>query len=295
MGTTNGRQDERGVCAIVVTYNRCELLGRCLDHLENQSRPPDSILVVDNASTDGTADMLAARDGVEVLRLDRNLGGAGGFERGLRTAHPRGFEWLWLLDDDTLVDEGCLEALLAGAQRAPERASVLTSVVRWRDGSLHPMNSPWLRVTPRGRYALAAGAGVAPIRAATFVSTMVRHDAVDRHGWPPGHYFVWLDDIEYTARILASEQGYLVPESVAVHWTPRPYNTVTDARERFFFKVRNQLWLLRGRSFRGVERFEYGRALVTGIATYLRRSPSKRLAFFTVARGLRAGLGREPV
>jgi GT2 family glycosyltransferase len=282
------------VCAVVVTYNRLELLKRCLDHLQHQSRPPEAILVVDNASTDGTAEMLAARSDVKTMRLDSNLGGAGGFERGLAAAHADGYEWLWLLDDDTLVEERCLETLLAGVRRAPRRPSVMTSAVRWRDSSLHPMNRPWLRIAPRGQYAQAAAAGLAPIRAATFVSTMVRRDAVDRHGLPPGHYFVWLDDIQYTARVLHDEAGYLVPESTAFHWTPKAYNTVTDTRDRFHLKVRNQLWLLRGSSFTGLDRARYARSGARAVATYLARSPDKGRALRTVIKGFREGLGREP-
>jgi GT2 family glycosyltransferase len=282
------------VCAVVVTYNRVELLTRCLEHLTRGSRPPEAILVVDNASSDGTAEMLAGRDDVQVLRLDSNLGGAGGFERGIAAAHAGGHDWIWLLDDDTLVEEHCLEALLAGIARAPRPPSVMTSVVRWRDSSLHPMNRPWLRITPRGGYAAAAATGLAPIRAATFVSTMVHRDAVARHGLPPGHYFVWLDDIQYTARVLRDEDGYIVPESVALHWTPRAYDTVSDTRERFYLKVRNQIWVLRGPSFRGFERVRYAQAGLRGIATYLRRSPDTGRALRTVLKGLRDGLGPEP-
>jgi rhamnopyranosyl-N-acetylglucosaminyl-diphospho-decaprenol beta-1,3/1,4-galactofuranosyltransferase len=283
-----------GVCAVVVTYNRRDLLVECLDHLERQSRPPERILVVNNASTDGTAELLDARDGVDVMHLPENLGGAGGFERGLERAHADGHEWMWLLDDDTFADERCLETLLDGVSRAPRRPSVMTSVVRWRDSSLHPMNRPWLRLVPRGRFAEAVAAGLAPIRAATFVSTMVHRDAVARHGLPPGHYFVWLDDIQYTARILRDGDGYIVPESTAFHWTPRAYDTVTDSRDRFYLKVRNQMWLLRGPSFRGLERVGYAQSLASGIGTYVRRSDERPRAVATVLRGLRDGLRREP-
>jgi rhamnopyranosyl-N-acetylglucosaminyl-diphospho-decaprenol beta-1,3/1,4-galactofuranosyltransferase len=279
---------------VVVTYNRRDLLDRCLDHLERQSRPPENILVVDNASTDGTAELLATREGVEVLRLPENAGGAGGFERGIERASAAGYEWIWVLDDDTFADERCLETLLAGVERAPRRPSVMTSVVRWRDGSLHPMNRPWLRLVPRGPYAEAVAAGLAPIRAATFVSTMVHRDAVARHGLPPGHYFVWLDDIQYTARILREGDGYIVPESTAVHWTPKAYDTVTDTRDRFYLKVRNQLWLLRGPSFGGLEWVGYARAWVRGIGTYLRKSDDRARALVTVLKGIRDGLRREP-
>jgi GT2 family glycosyltransferase len=283
-----------GVCAVVVTYNRRDLLVQCLEHLERQSRPPDRILVVDNASSDGTAELLDAREGVDVMHLPENLGGAGGFERGLERAHAEGHEWMWLLDDDTLAEEHCLETLLDGVARAPRRPSVMTSVVRWRDSSLHPMNRPWLRLVPRGRFAEAVAAGLAPIRAATFVSTMIHRDAVARHGLPPGHYFVWLDDIQYTARILRDGDGYIVPESTAFHWTPEAYDTVTDSRDRFYLKVRNQMWLLRGPSFGGLERVGYAQALANGIGTYVRRSDHRPAAVATVLRGLRDGLRREP-
>ena len=294
MSASAGHDDARGVCAVVVTYNRRDLLARCLDHLERQSRPADGILVVDNASSDGTAEFLDGRQGIDVMRLDDNLGGAGGFERGIERAHGDGYEWLWLLDDDTLADERCLEELLAGVARAPRRPSVMTSVVRWRDSSLHPMNRPWLRVVPRGRFAESVAAGLAPIRAATFVSTMVSRDAVERHGLPPGHYFVWLDDIQYTSRILREGDGYIVPESTAVHWTPKAYDTVTDSRDRFYLKVRNQLWLLRGPSFRGLEWIGYARSLASGIAAYVRGSADKPRAVAVVLKGLRDGLRREP-
>ena len=282
------------VCAIVVTYNREELLSRCLDHLRAQTRAPDAIMVVDNASTDGTPDLLARQDDIEVLRLPVNGGGAGGFSSGLQRAYAAGYEWMWLLDDDTFAGETALEHLIEGLARAPERPSVMTSAVRWRDGSLHPMNRPWLRISPRGEFAEAADNGLVRIRAATFVSTMVRRDAVAEHGLPPGHYFVWLDDIAFTAKVLREGNGYLAPASEVVHWTPRAYDTVTDTRERFYFKVRNQLWLLRGSSFKGLERALYARAWLRAIVTYMRHSPSRRRALTTVARGVRDGLGPEP-
>jgi rhamnopyranosyl-N-acetylglucosaminyl-diphospho-decaprenol beta-1,3/1,4-galactofuranosyltransferase len=287
-------QSTTAVCAVVVTYNRFELLARCLDHLQQQSRPPEAILVVDNASTDGTNELLAREDGIEVSRLPENLGGAGGFSHGVREAYDAGYDWLWLLDDDTLVERDCLRALLDGAGRAPSTPSVMTSVVRWRDSSLHPMNRPWVRTSGRVEFAEAAAARLAPIRAATFVSTMVHREAVRRHGLPPAHYFIWLDDIEYTARVLREGHGYIAPDSVALHWTPRPYDTVTDQRERFYFKVRNQLWLLRGPSFRGRERLGYARSWLRAIATYLARSEDRGQALRTVLRGLRDGFAKEP-
>ena len=91
------------VCAVVVTRDRRDLLRRCLLALQQERRPPDGILVVDNASSDGSPEMV--RDEfpeAELLRLEENVGGAGGFHRGVARAYASGYDWLWLLDDDTL-------------------------------------------------------------------------------------------------------------------------------------------------------------------------------------------------
>lgn len=283
------------VCALVLTCNRAEMLAACLERLEAQTRRADHILVVDNGSTDETASVLAGHDDIEVLRLESNIGGPGGFAHGLRAGYERGFDWIWLLDDDAFPEPGSLEALVAGIDRAPRPPDLMTSVVRWKDGSIHPMNRPWLRINRRGDTAQAAGAGLLPVRAATSVSTMVSREALRRHGLPPTHYEIWIDDIEWTGRILREGTGYMVPESVTVHSTPTPHNSINDAGERFYFKARNQLWLLRaGRSFRGVERLLYGVRYVRSIYRYVHQSPSRREALATVARGVRDGLRPEP-
>jgi rhamnopyranosyl-N-acetylglucosaminyl-diphospho-decaprenol beta-1,3/1,4-galactofuranosyltransferase len=278
----------------VVTCNRRELLEQCLDRLEGQSRPPGGVVVVDNGSTDGTAELLAARSGVQVLSQEENIGCTPGFVCGMKAAFAQGYEWLWLLDDDTLPDEHCLEALLDGAARAPSAPSVVASVVQWRDSNLHPMNRPWLRWDRRAELAEAAAAGLLPIRASTWVSTMFHRDAVARHGYPLEHYYVWIDDIEYSARVLRDEAGYVVPQSVVYHWTAKANSTVSDARGRFYYKVRNQLWLLRGDSFAGLERLTYGGALARDCASFVRGSSSRTEAARTVLKGLRDGMGPEP-
>ena len=283
------------VCAVVLTCNRVAMLERCLDHLEAQTRRPDHVLVVDNGSSDGTEELLAGRGEVEVLRLPENVGGAGGYARGLRAALELDLDWNWMLDDDAFPEPECLEALIAGIERAPRHPDLMTSAVRWSDSTLHPMNRPWLRVNRRAEFAEAAASGLALVRAATSVSTLVSRDSLTRHGFPPAHYGVWIDDIEWTARILREGTGYLVPESVTVHATAKPHDSVVGSGDRFYFKVRNQLWLLRaGRSFRGVERLSYGRSLLSAIGKYLSSSDDKAKALLTVGRGVRDGLRREP-
>jgi rhamnopyranosyl-N-acetylglucosaminyl-diphospho-decaprenol beta-1,3/1,4-galactofuranosyltransferase len=280
------------VCAIIVTYNRREMLGRCLTALAAQEHPASATLVVDNASTDGTADLV--RDefpDVDLLALRRNVGGAGGFEQGLSWAHERGFEWLWLMDDDTLTLPGTLGALLAGADRAPgPRPLIVCSDVRWKDERLHPMNVPQPRWRDRGHLAEAAGRGLLAVRYATFVSLAVHRDAVDRYGLPLAHYFIWGDDVEFTARVLRRERGYLVPESRVYHWTPEPHHGAGLDSDRFYYHARNSLHLLRGSSFSAVERLDYGRYYLRSIWRFLLANRRDRRRLGILVRGIRDGL-----
>src|SRR4051812_7826339 len=101
------------ICAVVVTHDRRDVLRECLGALARQTLAPDAVHVVDNASTDGTAPMLAEEfPAVTVRRLETNEGGAGGFHEGIRDALERGFDWLWLMDDDTVPAPDALERLL---------------------------------------------------------------------------------------------------------------------------------------------------------------------------------------
>ena len=219
------------VSAVVVTHNRAHYLEKCIPLLEAQTRPVDQILVVDNASTDATAEVLAGfGDRVSVLTLEENVGGAGGFYRGMREAYERGFDWLWLMDDDTAPTETALERLLeANASANGRPPAIVASKVLWRDGSLHPMNRPWAKVTDRGGVLAAAERNLMAMRAASFVSCLVHRRAIDAYGYPEPGYFIWNDDLEYTARVLRHETGYWVPSSVVYHDTPTPHTTMTDS------------------------------------------------------------------
>lgn len=293
-GRPAARQER--VCAVVVTFNRQELLRRCLTALEEQRRPLDELLVVDNASTDGTSSMVAEEfPRAELLTLAENEGGAGGFHRGLAWAHARGHDWFWLMDDDTFAEPDSLEALLAGGQRAPggHPPLVLASRVLWKDERLHPMNMPTARWRWRGRLAEGVGHGLLLLRNATFVSVAVRREAIDRFGLPLSHYFLWSDDVEFTSRILRDEPGYLVPESRVYHWTREPHTAVSASGDRFYYHVRNVLLLLRGTSLEWVERLDFGRYYVRTLREYVRTRRPRRAALALVARGLRDGLRGE--
>jgi rhamnopyranosyl-N-acetylglucosaminyl-diphospho-decaprenol beta-1,3/1,4-galactofuranosyltransferase len=279
------------VCAIVVTHNRRELLRECLAALGAQKRPPDRVLVVDNASSDGTRAMLEQehRD-VDVLALPTNEGGAGGFHEGLKRAHADGADWMWLMDDDTIPSADALAELLAAPGRLDEPPTFLASKVVWRDGRIHPMNGLWPERTRVERAIDGAERGLMPLRSATFVSLLVHRGAIDRHGLPFKHFFLWSDDIEYTSRaVLSGDGAYLVPTSVALHKTETAHTAASAPPDRFYYHVRNTLFIARGPGRNARDRLVRVWILVSTTRSYLLGNPS-RAAAAAVMRGLRDGL-----
>ncbi len=287
-------REGRSVCAVIVTHNRCQLLQQCLQAVLAQSRAPERVLVVDTASTDGTAEMLRSLPAVDVLRLDENVGGAGGFAAGMQDAFAGGYEWLWLMDDDTIAEPSALLALLEPLDRldglpAPD---ILASRVLWTDGRLHPKNYPAPRFEQSSNdvFVEAVGRGLLSIRLASFVSILVHRDAISRCGLPDARYFMWGDDGEYTARLLRTGTGYTVPASIVHHHTARPESVHHDRTGRYFYEVRNKCLQIRSGSFTPREKVGLAIATMMGVGIHLRYNRFSRQSVSTVVRGFIEGL-----
>ncbi|GGT73810.1 glycosyltransferase [Actinomadura citrea] len=300
----NGGPRGRGgpsVTAVVVTYNRRDLLDEALTALGAQTRPPDRIIVVDNASADGTAAMVAERfPGADLLALPRNIGGAGGFGAGMARGMGGGADLLWLLDDDTVPEPEALQALLDARRKAAAGEdgppALVASRVVWTDGRDHPMNTP--RPKPRATAAesrLARAAGCVPIRSASFVSALVDATAVRERGLPVADYFLWNDDFEFTTRLLRGRRGLLCPGSVVVHKTREFGGTDADPGDRFFYEVRNKIWLFTGsRGLAPPERALYAGSTARRWARTFAGSSDRAVLRRALVRGVRDGLFTRP-
>lgn len=300
-GRGDGKRGRPHVAAVVVTHNRRELLGEALTALGAQTRVPDRVVVIDNASADGTAEMVSGRfPGADLLTLPRNVGGAGGFSAGIALALAGGADLLWLLDDDTVPGPRALEALLSAMERATTAEdgapTLAASRVVWTDGRDHPMNTP--RPKPRATAAetrIARAAGCTPIRSASFVSVLVDAAAVRERGLPVADYFLWNDDFEFTTRLLRGRRGLLCPDSVAVHKTREFGGTDTDPGDRFFYEVRNKIWLFtRSPGLGPAERVLYAGSTLRRWARTFAASPDRAALCRAMARGIGKGLSGRP-
>lgn len=215
--------EERGpetVAVVVVTFNRADLLARMLRGLAALDRQPDVVIVVDNASTDHTRLVLetAPNRDLVAIHLTENLGGAGGFHRGVGAAYEQGFDRIWLMDDDVVPAPDCLTVLLAQVGR--EVGACLMAVREDTNGRLvekaatvFDLRNP-LAIKPktamvetayRTREAMPERVELQNV---AFEGFMVRRDVIDAIGLPDPTYFIFYDDVDFAMR--ARRAGYRI-------------------------------------------------------------------------------------
>ena len=234
------------IAAVVVTYNRSALLDACLKALVGQERPPDEILVIDNASTDNTQEMLEQKyEGViTYVRLAENQGGAGGFYEGIRLAYEKGHDWIWVMDDDVDPTVNALKAMVESSAYPDPAVGLLAPLV------LDPMpgngdqksreTTGIMAASPSGSGLLPVASGhykrfnaimgfqlpvtqeslsslLIPVEAAGFLGVMIQRRAIDAVGLPLKELFLYWDDTEFIYRISRRFKVFLVPASRILH------------------------------------------------------------------------------
>lgn len=211
---SSARPDPR-IVAVVVTYNRRDLLNRLVKELRQEARLAE-IIVVDNASTDGSADDMRDLDGVHLVELATNTGGAGGFHTGMVTALDRGADLVWLMDDDGVPEPGCLDLLLeregydfwGPAVLAEEDPSRLTFPIRLpgRASVVHEMAD----------VEAAAVDGVIEGIVIPFNGVLATRELIEKIGPVREEFFIWGDDHEF--RLRAERAGARIATVVGAHF-----------------------------------------------------------------------------
>ncbi len=251
------------VCAVVVTYNRKNLLLECLDAIRKQTRPVQGIYLIDNASTDGTPETLLENGYIQELppkelrepwekkfevknltdgepiklhyvRMQENTGGAGGFYEGVKRGYEKGYDWLWLMDDDCLPLENCLEKQLPSDLYTITGPVVLnyekTQRV-WNNNynNLYKLfkilNIPYFTIPFKrvwnnnynNLYKLFKILNI-PYFTIPFNGFLISKKAVEKIGLPRMDFFIYCDDVEYSFR--ATKNGInlcIIDEAVLLH------------------------------------------------------------------------------
>jgi GT2 family glycosyltransferase len=224
------------VIAVVVTYNRLNLLKECITALKNQTHSPDEILVINNGCTDDTSQWLQTQHDLLVISQE-NVGSGGGFESGIQWAYKNGYSWIWCMDDDGYPKKDALEKILAPEldRLCLRNCAVLNKEDKksfvWKTKNYATINDVDCE--------LIEGIGH------PFNGTMIHRNIVERVGLPKRKLFLWGDETEYYYRITRKNNIPVCTIAGSIHYHPATafsYKKDWDYRNawKMYFYIRNR-------------------------------------------------------
>jgi len=244
--------ESKKVATIVVTFNRLTLLQEEIESLRSQTFASHQIIVINNGSTDGTLDWLKQQKDIITI-TQGNLGGAGGFNTGMRYAAENGYEYCWVMDDDVMCSPDALEKLV-DAYSLYSNAGYICSKVVSIDGE--PMNVPILDMrkgaTDYTYWCNESANGLLRIQKCTFVSVLFHVSKIQELGLPYKEYFIWGDDWEYTERLSRRYIAYFCLNSVVVH-KRAVQQRINIKSETNAFRLNNYIRLYRNVSYTSIK------------------------------------------
>lgn len=233
------------ITAVIVTYNRKELLSQNIEMLLKQTMTVDSIIIVDNCSSDGTYEYLKncgwTTEPFLYLKTETNIGGAGGFYTGVKAAYEAGADWIVLMDDDgRMADEHTMEILYRAARKLydenrGERKLFVNALVQ--KGELLSFKIDHMYTVVEAM--MAAKNGLIEGAANPFNGTLISRELVSDIGYPKKEFFIKGDEVDYKQRALdAGAYVGTVTEAKYIH--PRPETvekTVLGVKVPFFVEA----------------------------------------------------------
>ncbi|MEN6510348.1 MAG: glycosyltransferase family 2 protein [Chloroherpetonaceae bacterium] len=202
--------DKNNILAVVVTYNRLESLKKVIEALRNQTKQISAIVVVNNASTDGTEEWLKSQSDLQFIQQG-NIGGAGGFNTGLKYGYENNYEWIWFMDDDVVPQSDCLEKLfdkadektLLGSLRYSPSGKVLSNETLSFNFS-NPFKTMWAELVSEKELSNE----LADVEGMTFEGILINRHLIDIIGLPVKDFFLYGDDSDYFIR--AKKAGFKI-------------------------------------------------------------------------------------
>lgn len=235
------------VVAVVVTFNRKVMLLQNIRALKSQTRALDKIVIIDNASTDGTPEALRSSGilddpQIAYFRSERNTGGAGGFRAGMQRAMDAGAVWLWIMDDDVAPAPECLATLLTYT----DVSECIHPRKIFANGTEYP-SERFYDVLTGGSYAVdnlsfKNGKSIIYNNTATFEGLLVSKRIVEKVGLPDERYFICGDDLLFALKASVHTNISHVRDAI-LHKLVNPSNDFPAWRE--YYSLRNRFFVYR--------------------------------------------------
>lgn len=238
------------IAVVIVTFNRLTKLKKALSAYDEQVYKPYEICVVDNNSTDGTREYLvnwvSDRSAYRrnVINLEKNLGGSGGFFEGIKSIMTRDFDWLWISDDDAYPEKDALSKMNDCINSLPNnQVRAICSSVETSEG----LDLSHRKI--KDDFVLGVSAPIElyskkefEISGFSFVGSCIERNALIECGLPQKDFFIWFDDTEYSLRVNEKFKMMCVPSIRVFH------DTIIEKEWRYSWKTyygeRNKLYTL---------------------------------------------------
>lgn len=230
------------IIAVVVTYNRLELLKQVISSLRNQSYRIEKIIVVNNSSNDGTLEWLNQNNERLHIITQENVGSSGGQYTGFKAALEYDCDAIWVMDDDVVADGNCLENMV----KHYKNNSVLLPLRYDNSGfpyindtlelnMTNPFKSIWKRIISESDLKLEKIKVAGP----TFEGPLFPKQIMQKAGLPEKKFFIYGDDTEYFLRILKQNiNSYIVPNAKMRRMIDPPKNMYEFNWKTYYF-IRN--------------------------------------------------------
>lgn len=247
--------DDRIGC-VVVTYNRLNKLKKALRAYEEQLEHPEYIVVVDNASTDGTNEFLnewKTEKSIEkryVISLKENAGGSGGFYAGQKMAMGLSADWIMLSDDDAYPESDYIKGIKDYiVHHDCSNIAVLCGSVYENNSYINLHRAVYLKhfidngfIKPAIKEELKKINDLYSIEFASYVGSVVKKNSMDKAGLCNPKFFIWADDFEHMYRLEKTGiVGYL-PQFKIIHDTE---NVKGGLSWKTYYGIRNRLYFLK--------------------------------------------------
>lgn len=248
--------ENKKIAAVLVTFNRVELLKLAVESLKAQSFYVDEIIVVNNNSTDGTKSYLDGERELRSIHLPNNTGGAGGFHEGVKFAVTLDVDYIWIMDDDAIATKDALLELIKASEKIKNEWGFICSKVISDDNIF--MSGPVISVKKNNsgylNWAEYGEDGIIGVDKASFVSFFTQKKHVLKYGLPIKEMFIWGDDTEYSWRLSNQLDCYISCKSHVYHKRvdANALNIITESNLNrlnwYFYLYRNTFYNIKKHS-----------------------------------------------
>ena len=231
--------DNFKIAVVIVTFNRCDELVKTISAILNQGILENDIIVINNNSTDNTKNILDSNyKNIQSIHLNENIASAGGFSKGMQTAFEKGYDWVWLFNDDSRPVEGSLKSILTHLNSDKIQIGLLK--IANKDENNKAVLLYWNGV--RKPVSVDVSNEIVQTDLITFDGCIISKETIEKIGYCDPLYFMGTYEFDYCLKAKDAGIGvYTLPNGLIEDGKLGGKNGTPPWRQ--YYNTRNHLWL----------------------------------------------------